>query len=202
MPGLKLNPKEVSGMLPDYNNMGPNYNFAITAPEERMIERLAEKLHEIPKNGKFTPMERWLAMTKGEPHDRVPSFLGQFPNTNAHALDLFSGALHGSDLMQYPQLALIAAMTWSVHFEDDLYFGTYAHTYAEDQLTRTWTMFPDAAPMEVEHFIRAGHEEEDLQTFIDNMPNPASDGIWWASSWHVKMANKLIGDYYPFVISF
>jgi hypothetical protein len=63
-------------------------------------------------------------------------------------------------------------------------------------------MFPDAAPMEVEHFIRAGHEEEDLQTFIDNMPNPASDGIWWASSWHVKMANKLIGDYYPFVISF
>ncbi len=67
-------------------------------------------------------------------------------------------------------------------------------TFGEDLLSKKFRFVEHGPPLQVEPFAKT---KEDLQFYLDNVPDPAKQGLFPVNMWVTKMRIKHLGDQYP-----
>ncbi len=191
---IEWNSIEVRGDYPlPWNQAGWTYTW--TASEELIIEKAHQKMVDRIQKEKMSPRERcWQAWFGPGPIDRMP-LIGFFAQTFApRVLDAFADpppVITNKDVVNFPNLSFITRMLAAVRFPFDAEHDLPV-SFAEDLLTRKFRLIEYGPPLAVEPFAKT---KEDLEWYLENMPDPALRGVWPNTVWTTKQRLKHMGEF-------
>jgi hypothetical protein len=185
---IEWNSEEVRGDYPRTWNQ-PHFSHQWTETEELILERSRQKIAERAQREKMTPRERYMRAMYGKDPDRLPISCGYCMNYGARILDSFAEnppVVHNRDLIEYPNLDVTAAALWNARFPSDIVIHV-STTFGEEVLTRKFRLVEHGPPLAIEGACKT---KEDMEWFLDNVPDPAQRGLYPVFLWTTKQLNK------------
>ncbi len=187
---IEFTSEEVRGDYPrTFNN--PHYYYQWSETDEIIIERTHQKMVEKAQSEKIMPRERYMRAYYGKNNDldRIPLSVAWNNNFSTRIFDGFAEVppvIHTRDLYDHPQLGFLSIALWFTRFQSDI-IALGPITFGEELLTKKFRLVEHGPPLAVEGFAKT---KEDIQWFMDNMPDPAHRGVFPAYLWTVKQIVK------------
>ena len=110
-------------------------------------------------------------------------------NYGARIFDSFAETppvLHNRDLIEYPNLDVTAVALWYARFPTDFIIHV-STTFGEEVLTRKFRLVEHGPPLAIEGACKT---KEDMEWYLDNVPDPAQRGLYPVFLWTIKQLIK------------
>ena len=185
---IEWNSEEVRGDYPRTWNQ-PHFSHQWTETEELILERSHQKIAERAQREKMMPRERVMRAFYGKDPDYVPFITPYGMNYGARMFDSFSEnppVLHNRDLIEYPELDVTAVALFYARFQTDIacHIST---TFGEEVVTRKFRLVEHGPPLAIEGACKT---KEDMEWYLDNVPDPAQRGLYPVYLWTIKQLIK------------
>jgi hypothetical protein len=190
---IEWNSEEARGDYPRTWNQ-PHFSHQWTETEELILERSRQKMVERAQREKMMPRERVIRDFYGKDPDRIPFHPGYSMNYGARILDSFAETppvLHNRDLIEYPNLDVTAVALWYARFPGDM-ISHNSTTFGEEVLTRKFRLVEHGPPLAIEGACKT---KEDMEWYLDNVPDPAQRGLYPVFLWTVKQLFKAFPEF-------
>ena len=180
--------EEVRGMYPrTWNSL--NFQHEYSEVESLIIERSNQKLVERAQREKMMPRERCMRACYGSDPDRLPMSNPFSPPVASRIFDSFGETppiVHNRDFIEFPELQILAIALWESRFQTD-FLIPITNTFSEEVTTRKFRFIEHGPPLAVEPFAKT---KEDMEWFLDNVPDPGRRGIFPLTIWTAKQTMK------------
>jgi hypothetical protein len=189
---IRFTSEEMHAEYPPHFDKGP-YSYYFTETEQMVIDRAHSKLLELEKDLGLPFRENVYRNLFPEldprPVNRSIFLTTPFHNLAGQMLTAFAPAppaITNKDLIYYPNLDFLCQALWQVKFPSEA-STPYNTSFGEELLSRKFRMIEHGPPLVVEPFIKT---KEDADWFMENMPDPALQGIWPAYYWEMRQCIK------------
>lgn len=187
---IEWNSEENKGQYPRTWN-STNFNHQYNEIEELIISRSRQKLVERAQREKLMPRERLMKSFYGDAPDRLPVNNSFSPPVAVRMFDCFGETppvVHNRDYIEFPELQVLSLALWYARFQADMCFPI-SNTFGEEVVTKKFRLIEHGPPLAVEGFAKT---KEDMEWFLDNVPDPGHRGIWPLTIWTTKQCMNLL----------
>jgi len=187
---IEWNSEEVRGMYPRTWNSS-NFHHEYTEIEELIINRSHDKMVERLQTEKMMPRERVMRGFHGSDPDRIPFSSPFSPPVGSRIFDSFAETppvVHNRDFIEFPELQILALSLWHARFISD-FCVPITNTFGEELVTKKFRLIEHGPPLAVEPFAKT---KEDMDWFMNNVPDPGHRGIFPLVTWTAKQTIKFL----------
>ncbi len=187
---IEWNSEENKGQYPRTWNSA-NFHLEYTEIEELIISRCHQKIVEKTQADKYTPRERCMRAYHGSDPDRIPIVNAFSPPVATRIFDSFGETppvVHNRDFIEFPELHMLSIALWYSRFKSD-FIQPISNTFGEELVTKKFRLIEHGPPLAVEPFAKT---KEDMEWFLDNVPDPGHRGIYPLTLWITKQCMKIM----------